>query len=50
MKSTPIAASIVETPPSLDRPESSQTTYMDHCRILDHQDIGMMGQFVVEAA
>ncbi len=49
MKSTPIAASIVETPPSLDRPESSQTTYMDHCRILEHQDIGMMGQFVVEA-
>jgi len=48
MKSTPIAASIVETPPPLDRPESSLTTYMT--RILDHQDIGMMGQFVVEAA
>ncbi len=50
MKSTPIAASTMETPPPLDRPESSQATYMDHCRILDHQDIGMMGQFVVEAA
>ena len=46
MKPTPIAASIVETPPT----PRSPGILADHCRILDHQDIGMMGQFVVEAA
>ena len=26
----------------------SVTPYMFHCHILEHEDVGMMGQFVVE--
>ena len=27
----------------------SDTPYMYHCHILEHEDAGMMGQFVIEA-
>ena len=29
--------------------EDSVNPYMFHCHILEHEDVGMMGQFVVEA-
>ncbi len=30
--------------------EDSVNPFMFHCHILEHEDVGMMGQFVVEAA
>ena len=42
----------MKTVRSLSRPRfnsyaAEDTPYMFHCHILDHEDLGMMGQFVI---
>lgn len=47
LKDTVLVSGSVELKMHFGRPASADTPFMYHCHILEHEDNGMMGQFVV---
>ena len=46
-KDTVLVNQEIELLVRFDQPTSDSTPFMYHCHILEHEDAGMMGQFVV---